>query len=217
MDERDCIGWWDAYTFFSSAQDEEKFEFADALKDFIGLGEDLAAAAEDTGLDSSILIRFLHQAQDIYYNVTQHLPQEEREAVRFPVADEALRVWMDRLRFRLQNKNTATPSVPSTISSPLPSPTTPNTPVPTASVVLNDQHEEVLVNGKPKKPLSEPRYKVIQALLTVWPGSLNKDELVAKSGCGDARGILTRMTMNDADWRAVIIMAGAKDMGYRLV
>lgn len=52
MDERDCIGWWDAYTYFSSAQDEERFEFADALNDFIGLGEELAAAAEDAGLDS---------------------------------------------------------------------------------------------------------------------------------------------------------------------
>lgn len=225
MDERDCIGWWDAYTFFSSAQDEEKFEFAESLRDFIGLGEQLAAAAEDVGLDASALIRFLHRTQDVYYNVAQHLPQDEQDAARFPVADEPLRVWMDRLRFRLRNKNTATlPVVP--ISPPIPSslPTSSSLPASSSpsvasvpSVVLKSRHDEVLVNGVVKKALTEQRYKVIQALLAVWPGSLNKDELPAKSGCGDARGVLTRMIVNDPDWRAVIVMAKEKGGGYRLV
>lgn len=83
--------------------------------------------------------------------------------------------------------------------------------------MLNGLHNEVIVNEKVKNPLNQPRYKVIEALLAVWPNSLNKDELVARSGCGDARGILTRMTLDDPDWRAVIIKAGAKGMGYRLL
>ncbi|MBY0461007.1 MAG: hypothetical protein K2V38_27110, partial [Gemmataceae bacterium] len=175
--------------------------------------------------DSSILIRFLYQAQDIYYNVAQHLPQEVRDEVRFPVAEEALRVWMDRLRFRLRNKNAASipvSTVPPSIQFPLPispSPTTPASasPVPSPSVVLKGRQDEVLVNGVAKKPLNESRYKVIQALLAVWPGSLNKDELTTKSGSGDARGVLTRMALNDSDWRAVIVMAKEKGGGYRLV
>ena len=204
------------------AQDEEKFEFADSLNDFIGLGEDLAAAAEDAGLDSSILIRFLHQTQDIYYNVAKHLPQEAQDAARFPVADEALRVWMDRLRFRLRNKNATTAPGSYPVAPPLPSPSPPNTssptpPVPKPSVILNAPHEEVLVNGKPKKPLTVPRFNVIKALLAVWPGSLTKDELVANSTCGDARGILNRMLLDDPDWRAVIVMAKGTGGGYRLV
>lgn len=222
MDERDCIGWWDAYTFFSSAQDEEKFEFADSLRDFISLGEDLATAAEGVGLDSSILIRFLYQAEEVYYNFERHLP--DPKPVSFPVADETLRIWMDRLRFRLRNKNAnATPvshvstPPPSLPVSPLPITAPPSPPAPNPSVVLKARHEEVLVKGVVKKPLTESQYKVIQALLAVWPNSLNKDALPVKSGCGDARGILNRMKLNDPDWRAVIVMAKEKGGGYRLV
>lgn len=218
MDERDCIGWWDAYTFFSSAQDEENFEFADSLRDFISLGEDLATAAEGVGLDSSVLIRFLYQAEEIYYNFERHLP--DPKPVPFPAADEVLRVWMDRLRFRLRNKNgtTAPVSHASALSPVLPSSPSPITlpPAPSPSVVLKARNEEVLVNGVVKKPLKEAQYKVVQALLAVWPNSLNKDELPVKSGCGDARGILNRMALNDPDWRAVIVMAKEKGGGYRL-
>src|SRR5262249_41351198 len=126
---------------------------------------------------------------------------------------------------RLRNKNAATlpvvpvlppiPSSPPTSSSPTTSPLPPVTPTP--SVVLKGQHEEVLVNGVVKKALTEPRYKVIRALLAVWPGSLTKADLVNKSGCGDARGILTRMALDDKDWQAVIVMAKEKSAGYRLV
>jgi hypothetical protein len=179
MDECDCVGWWDAYTFFSSAQDEEKFEFADSLRDFISLGEDLATAAEGVGLDSSILIRFLYQAEEIYYNFERYLP--DPKPVPFPVADEALRIWMDRLRFRLRNKNATTAPVshvpspaPSLLTSPIPIPAPPS-PAPSPSVVLKARHEEVLVNGVVKEPLTESQYKVIQALLAIWPKSLNKD------------------------------------------
>lgn len=224
MDERDCVGWWDAYTFFSSSQDEERFEFADSLRDFIALGENLAAAAEGVGLDSSVLIQFLHLTQDIYYNVARHLTQADQAPVRFPVADTSLRVWMDRLRFRLRNENTTLP--PSLSASPssatvgpstsVPSLPAPATPAPSPSVVLKAQHDDVYVNGVRKPPLPAARYKVIKALLAVWPGSLTKDQLEQQSGCGDARGVLTRLSLSDPDWRKVIIMAQQKGMGYRL-
>lgn len=72
------------------------------------------------------------------------------------------------------------------------------------------------VNGKRKIGLTPAQADVVQALYEAGEAGLNKDELEANSGHSDARRILSRLVEKDADWAAVIHLAGAAHGGYRL-
>jgi len=93
LSPQDCDYWWDAYIEIAEAQDRECFALSDQLDDFIRSTESLAQTAEGFGLDSTPLVRFLHDAR-LFYNKIQ--------GDRLPVADEAVQVLIDRLKFKLQ-------------------------------------------------------------------------------------------------------------------
>ena len=66
--------------------------------------------------------------------------------------------------------------------------------------------------------LSIARYNVVKALVNVWPGSLNKDDLVTKSGHSDAVNILSRLhkQKKSPEWASAIELAGERGVGYRI-
>lgn len=89
-------------------------------------------------------------------------------------------------------------------------------PNPRPSVELRDAKDGPIVLGKVKKKLTQPQYNVIQTLLKSGDVGLTKDELAAKSGHEDARGILKRLAEKDEDWKKVIHFAGMTGGGYRI-
>jgi hypothetical protein len=78
-----------------------------------------------------------------------------------------------------------------------------------AAIQLQGQGECPIVKGKTK-----PQYNVVQTLLEAGTAGLTKDELVAKSGHGDARGILKRL-IKDKDWASAISLARKTGGRYR--
>jgi hypothetical protein len=83
-------------------------------------------------------------------------------------------------------------------------------------VLLNGPGERVLVNGKPKDALTNAQYNVVQALIEAGANGLTKDQIVTKSGHSDAVKILGRVAEIDADWKAVVGMAGKSGGRYRI-
>jgi hypothetical protein len=58
---------------------------------------------------------------------------------------------------------------------------------------------------------------VIQTLIAAGSRGLGKDELVEKSGHGDAVNILKRVALIDGDWATVIGLAGKPGGRYRIL
>jgi hypothetical protein len=89
-------------------------------------------------------------------------------------------------------------------------------PPPQPPVVLNGQGEPVFVLGHEKPALTDAQYDVVQALCEAGEAGLNKDELVTKSGRGDARGILSRLAEKDTEWNIVLSRPGKPGGRYRI-
>jgi hypothetical protein len=83
-------------------------------------------------------------------------------------------------------------------------------------VKLRGRDEGPIVLGTTKRKLTTPQYNVVKALLDAGHAGLTKDELVEKSGHEDARGILTRLSASDDDWKEVIHFAVQTGGGYRI-
>jgi hypothetical protein len=86
------------------------------------------------------------------------------------------------------------------------------------AVTLGGQNDKPRIRGKATRRLSPPRYNVIKALLGVWPKSLNKDQLVQRSGHRDAVNILGRLKRCKTlpEWETAIEMAEITGVGYRI-
>ncbi|HWB08784.1 MAG TPA: hypothetical protein VG826_06160 [Pirellulales bacterium] len=93
-----------------------------------------------------------------------------------------------------------------------PEATTPQPPF----VVLGKPGERPVVLGKTKSKLTDARYNVVKALIEAGENGLNKDEIVQKSGHGDARQVLKRLADSDPDWKGVIVMAEVTGGRYRI-
>lgn len=89
--------------------------------------------------------------------------------------------------------------------------------VPKAVIVLDGPGKPITVKGNEKAALTDPQYHVIQALLEAGSPGLNKDQLVKKSGHGDAVRILKRIARIDGDWQEVIGLAGKPGGRYRVL
>ncbi len=83
------------------------------------------------------------------------------------------------------------------------------------AVVLNGQGSPVIVLGKEKEPVTAAQYDVLVALLDA-PNGLAKDALAKNSRHTDAVKILKRIAKIDADWAAVIGLAGKPNGRYRI-
>lgn len=83
-------------------------------------------------------------------------------------------------------------------------------------VLLGEPGDCPIVLGKKKRRLTKAGYDVVKAVLEAGETGLTKDELVEKSGHGDARGVLNRLAEKDPDWRSVIQFAGHVGGGYRI-
>jgi len=84
-------------------------------------------------------------------------------------------------------------------------------------IVLNGQGKSVTVNGIQKPALTSAQYDVVQTLLQAGSKGLSKDELPNKSKHGDAVRILGRIAAIDADWKAVVGLAGKPGGRYRIL
>jgi hypothetical protein len=87
---------------------------------------------------------------------------------------------------------------------------------PPPAVYFDQSAGTFFVHGIPTKGLSPAQDDVLQALYEAGQEGLSKDELEAKSGHSDARGILKRLVEDDSEWAAVIHFAGKAHRGYRL-
>ena len=76
--------------------------------------------------------------------------------------------------------------------------------------------EQPVVRGKKKDILTTPQYDVVQTLIEAGDSGLSKDQLVKKSGHGDARKIMKRLANRDSDWKAVLVFPGTPGRGYRI-
>jgi hypothetical protein len=86
----------------------------------------------------------------------------------------------------------------------------------TKSVILFGRDGGPVVKGSEKSKLTNSQYDVVLALLRTGEKGLTKDELDRKSGHGDARKILKRLSERDSDWASVISFPGTTGMGYRI-
>lgn len=84
-------------------------------------------------------------------------------------------------------------------------------------IKLNGQGEPVIVRGVEKPPLTTAQYNVIAVLIDAGENGLTKDQLAHKSGHGDAVRVLKRLSEKDADWMAVVRMAGKTGGRYRII
>jgi integrase len=73
-------------------------------------------------------------------------------------------------------------------------------------VTLTDREVPPIVLGRKKKRLTRPGYRVVKALLEAGPDGLSKPQLLRI--CGDALGVLRRLSKSDSDWKAVIHFPG---------
>jgi hypothetical protein len=87
---------------------------------------------------------------------------------------------------------------------------------PNALVILRCPSASPIVRGMEKPRLTDARYNVVKALLDAGDGGLTGDDLVVKSGHGGAVNTLKTLAKSDADWRAVILLAGGPGKRYRL-
>jgi len=86
----------------------------------------------------------------------------------------------------------------------------------TPAVQLGKTHKDpVFVFGKEKPPLSRPRYRIIEALVKVFPDTLPKDRLTGKTN-GGAINTLKAIARIDDDWARAIRLAGTVGGGYGL-
>ena len=92
---------------------------------------------------------------------------------------------------------------------------TPEDPAPL--VILGKLGDKPTVRGKPKNPLTVPRYNVIKALLDAGENGLTGDALATKSGHGGAVNTLKTLAKGDPDWKAVISLPGKPGCRYRIV
>ncbi|MBI3838137.1 MAG: hypothetical protein HY288_09425 [Planctomycetia bacterium] len=91
-----------------------------------------------------------------------------------------------------------------------------NEPEPRPVVQLRGIAQNPIVNGKIVKSLSEPRYKVIEALIAAGPDGLSKPDLESQSGKGDAVKYL-RELRKLTGWKSAIKMAGGPWQRYAIV
>jgi hypothetical protein len=83
-------------------------------------------------------------------------------------------------------------------------------------VILGEPGDQPIVNGRTKNRLTLPRFHVIKALMEAGRDGLSKDELVDRSGHGDAVNILKRLAKSNADWDAVIQLGETPGGRYRI-
>jgi hypothetical protein len=80
-----------------------------------------------------------------------------------------------------------------------------------AAVTLGGLTEPILVRGKEKPPLPKGTYRVVKALLDVFPAGLVKDKLATRADYTDPHKLLATLC-EDPDWAAAIFRPGR---GYR--
>ena len=91
----------------------------------------------------------------------------------------------------------------------------PGEPRPEPPVRLGGPDELPQIRGAKVPLLNEQQYKVIRALLDVWPKGLSGDKLWRVAGVGDAVGILRRLRKL-TEWESAIIFPGDDGGGYRI-
>lgn len=187
-----CDFWWDDFIELYQVEGKEKLVLAEALDHFLALTRALAQTAEGHGIDSTPLVLFLHEAEGVYYG---HKPQ-------FPTAGSPVHVLLDRLKFKLAAVLNLAPAPPASAPQPV--------------VVVQGPGKPVFVRGVEKPPLTNARYRVVQALLAAGAKGLSKDELDRQSGASDARKVLQRLHESDLDWQGVIQLPGKSGVGYRI-
>jgi hypothetical protein len=197
-----CQGWFENYIEIAEEEIKPDFQPTDELKQFLTLTEALAKAAELNNLNSSPLVAFLQEARRFYYKL----------ADRLPIADPAVHVLLDRLKYKLEFQQPP-PSAPSPPASIYPPPIAES---PSKSVLLYGRGDPPIVHGLPKRPLTKPRYEVVKVLLMAGDAGLSKSQLEDKSLHGDARRILSRLAESDAGWDSVISFPGIPGGGYRI-
>jgi hypothetical protein len=133
------------------------------------------------------------------FELTTSIRAEQRECLR----------RVHKLRKKQSKKTAQLPSAPRAEKSRL---TIPDS----WELSLSGRGNPVHLNGHEKAALNDPQYNVLQALIEAGAKGLNKDELVQKSGHSDARGILTRLSASDPDWKQVIVMPGKPGGRYRV-
>jgi DNA-binding MarR family transcriptional regulator len=73
------------------------------------------------------------------------------------------------------------------------------------------------IGGVAQPFLNRSGDQVVRALVAAGIRGLTKDQLAEKSGCGDARGILTRLRKSSPAWKSVIEFPGESGRrGYRI-
>jgi hypothetical protein len=166
------------------------------LETFLAKTRWLARLAEKLGVDSTPLLRFLHEAAGCRFGHLNSLP---------PLPDD---VWvlLDRVALKLKNQQEEAASAPGSCGAKAEDP----------PVILTGRSKQPLVRGKLKGKLTYARYNVIKALLDAGQDGLTLDNLIAKSRHTDARKILKRLSDSDPDWGAVIHSAGQTGGRYRL-
>lgn len=225
--------WWELYRAVTSAPPTRTWLMDDDLGDLVRVSEQIAGSAENVGINSTPLVKFLLQAEDCYYG-TGSTP---------PVADPALELWLVRVRVALAerertNFTTPQPSAPQPVSAPTPTqepaptptPTQQSAPVPTPAsppvpepplptprpFEFEDFDKQPVVNGNVKPHLTQAEHDILTALLEAGERGLTKDELDERSGRTDSRKYLRKLA-RDADWASVIVFPEGKGRGgYRL-
>lgn len=225
--------WWELHRAVASAPPTRTWLMDDDLGDLVRVSEQIAGSAENVGIDSTPLVKFLQQAEDCYYG-TGSTP---------PVADPALEFWLVRVRLALAerertNFTTPQPSAPQQVTAPTPTPEPAPTPTPPQQSApvpapapppvpepplpsprffeFEDFKKQPVVNGNVKPHLTQAEHNVLMALLEAGERGLTMDELDNKSGHSEARKYLRKLAKDD-DWASVIVFPEGKCRGgYRL-
>jgi hypothetical protein len=94
----------------------------------------------------------------------------------------------------------------------------PGTPVAASKeVILFGRDQPPSVSGTTKSDmLTTAQYDTIRAMIEAGADGLTKDQLIEKSGRGDPRGILRRLSKKDPDWDRVIRFARKTGRRYRI-
>jgi hypothetical protein len=87
------------------------------------------------------------------------------------------------------------------------------------TLVLGEFGGYPIINGKRKRPLTEPQYDVVRAIADEGELGLTTSQLDQRTRHGDARRVLKNLAMSDADWASIILFPGKKNkgQGYRIV
>jgi hypothetical protein len=81
-------------------------------------------------------------------------------------------------------------------------------------VKLFGLNDPPLIDGKPKSPLTKPRYEVVQLLIQAGPEGLTKDGLASRHG--GAVNMVKALRKSDGDWGDVIKLPGSHGRRYRI-